>query len=484
MTDEDPIAEAMRDAEEVCDPLEDLVEKSAADQGAAFMPDVLERLAALKKEDRAAFEALRAQLKKVGCRVTALDEAIAEESGESAGRKPTQAEILIGLAQDAELFRADDTGFADIHVNGHRETWPIRSKGFRRWLARRYFEKHGGAPNSEAVQSAINVIEAKAHFDGMEQCVHLRVGGLDGNLYLDLGDQTWRGVEIDAAGWRVIDNPPIRFRRSAAMKPLPVPVAGGSIKRLRAFLNVGSDRDFILAVAWLLAALRDCGPYPVLALAGEQGSTKSTFAAILRALVDPNTSPLRALPREDRDLFIAATNSHVLAYDNVSGLPAWISDTLCRLATGGGFAVRQLYSDQDEVLFDATRPVILGGIEDIVTRPDLADRALFLTLEAIPDERRRTERELWAAFRAELPGILGALLAAVAMGLARLSTTHLNKLPCMADFALWAKACETAFWPAGTFEAAYQDNRDEAVETVIGRERPSPAPRLLRRAFT
>lgn len=110
-------------------------------------------------------------------------------------------------------------------------------------------------------------------------------------------------------------------------------------------------------------------------LAGEQGSAKSTFSAVLRKLLDPNCAPLRALPREDRDLFIAANNGHVLTFDNVSGLPGWISDTLCRLATGDGFAVRQLYTDQDEVLFDAARPVILNGIEDMVTRPDLADRA-------------------------------------------------------------------------------------------------------------
>jgi hypothetical protein len=157
----------------------------------------------------------------------------------------------------------------------------------------------------------------------------------------------------------------------------------------------------------------------------------------------------------------------VLAFDNVSGLPAWISDTLCRLATGGGFAVRQLYTDQDEVLFDAARPVILNGIEDIVTRPDLADRAVFLTLEPIPEERRRPEAELWAAFEAERPRILGVLLDAVVQGLRRLPETRLEKLPRMADFALWATACETALWPAGTFWSAYCGNRDEAVEGVI-----------------
>ena len=189
---------------------------------------------------------------------------------------------------------------------------------------------------------------------------------------------------------------------------------------------------------------------------------------------------MRALPREDRDLFIAASNGHVLAFDNVSGLPAWISDTLCRLATGGGFAVRQLYSDQDEVLFDAARPVILNGIEDIVTRPDLADRAVFLTLEPIPEERRRPEQELWAAFEAERPRILGVLLDAVVEGpQANCRDTRLDKLPRMADFALWATACETALWPAGTFWSAYCGNRDEAVEGVIDADPIAAAVRAL-----
>jgi hypothetical protein len=215
-------------------------------------------------------------------------------------------------------------------------------------------------------------------------------------------------VEIDTAGWRVIGDPPVRFRRAAGMLPIPMPIRGGSATTLRSFLNVRTDADFVLIVAWLLAVLRDCGPYPIIVLSGEQGSAKSTFSALLRALVDPNSAPLRALPREDRDIFIAATNGHVLAFDNISGLPAWISDTLCRLATGGGFAVRQLFTDQDEILFDACRPVILNGIEDIVTRADLADRTIFLTLEPIPEERRQPEQALWAAFGAERPHILGA----------------------------------------------------------------------------
>ena len=229
------VADTVNAAEEVRDPLEGLADRTATDPGAPFTPEVLQRLAALKKENRAAFETLRAQLKKAGCRMAALDEAIAEEAGDSSGRGATQADILIELAQSAQLFHAPDgTGFADLDVNGHRETWPIRAKGFKRWLARRFFDETGGAPSSEALQSALNVIEAKAHFDAPERVVHIRVRGLDGRLYLDLCDKSWRAVEIDVTGWRVIDNPPVRFRRASGMKPLPMPVKGGSIETLPA----------------------------------------------------------------------------------------------------------------------------------------------------------------------------------------------------------------------------------------------------------
>ncbi len=477
--DENPVAAAIDEAEEITDPLDGLIERVAEDPGALFAPEVLERLSAMKKEDRAAFEALRAKLKKAGCRVTTLDKAIKKKSGDG-GRGPTQSDILIDLTDMDKLFHtADGTAFADLDINGHRETWLVRSKGFKEWLERQFYEATHGAPSSEALQSALNVVEAKAHFDAPERPVYIRVGGIDGSLYLDLCDEAWRAIEITTTGWRVVENAPVRFRRAAGMQPLPVPVPGGSVEALRSFLNVKSDTDFVLVVAWALAVLRNQGPYPVIVLTGEQGSAKSTFSAILRSLLDPNTAPLRALPREDRDLFIAANNGHVLAFDNVSGLSVWISDTLCRLATGGGFAMRQLYTDQDEVLFNAARPVILNGIEDIVTRPDLADRAVFLTLEAIPEERRRPEAELWSAFYAERPRILGVLLDAVVHGLKMLPNTTLERLPRMADFALWATACETALWPAGTFLSAYSSNRDEAIENGIEADPVAAAVRAM-----
>lgn len=383
-------------------------------------------------------------------------------------RKKPQADLIIELAASASLFHVPDgAAFADIMVAGHRETWPVNSKGFRNWLARQFLAEHDAAPNSNAMHDAIRALEAKAQFDAPEGRVHIRVAELDGRIYLDLADEQWRAIEISPDGWKVIGVPPVRFRRTRGMMPLPAPEPGGSVAALRSFVNVSADGDFVILVAWLLAAMRGRGPYPLMVIEGEQGAAKSTLARILRLLVDPSSAPLRALPREERDLFITASNSHVIAFDNISTLSGWVSDTLCRLSTGGGFAVRKLYSDDDESLFDAERPAILTGIEDMVTRTDLADRSIVVNLEPIKDDRRMPEEELWRAFQEQRPTILGALCDALAHGLKMLPDIRLDRLPRMADFARWAAACEGALWPAGTFMTAYAENRAEAIEVLV-----------------
>jgi hypothetical protein len=389
-------------------------------------------------------------------------------------QKPTQAEILAEILQTASLFHiADMTTYADVTVDGHRETWAVRSRGFKRWLTNEFCNLTGGqGPSAEALNTTLNAAEAQG-CQGPEHAVFIRVGRTDDAIYLDLCDTAWRAVEIDAKGWRIVDNPPVHFRRTNGMRVLPDPVRGGSIEELRSFLNVrarsetDTDADFILAIAWLLAILKGSGPYPILALAGEQGTAKSFFARVLRAVIDPNTAALRALPRDDRDLFIAAVNSLVIAFDNISNLPFWLSDTLCRLATDAGFATRLLYSDTDEILFDACRPIILNGITDYVTRADLADRSMLVTLEPIAECDRKLERKLWAGFKAAHPRILGALLDAASAGLKNLPNVKFEKLPRMADFAEWAVACEPALWPKGTFMAAHSGNVEEAVEIII-----------------
>jgi hypothetical protein len=380
----------------------------------------------------------------------------------------SSSDVLLNVATAAQLFHASDcTGFADLFIEGHRETWPLRGKHFQAWLRQQYYERIWDAPSPAALNAALNVLEAQAQFDGPQHQVTVRLAEHDGLIYLDLADEFWRCVEIGPNGWRITEDPPVRFRRSAGILPLPLPVRGGSIESLAPFLNLASENDFILVVAWLLGALRACGPYPILAIAGEQGSAKTFLSKLLRALIDPSVAPVRALPRDERELFIAASNGHVLAFDNLSGLPPWLSDTLCRLTSGGAFSTRRLFTDPDEILFAAARPVVLNGIEDIITRPDFADRAILLTLAPIAERHRRPETALWREFERARPHILGALLDAVTHGLHMLPDVRLQRLPRMADFALWATACESAFRPADTFEIAYSSNRRVAIENIV-----------------
>ena len=203
----------------------------------------------------------------------------------------------------------------------------------------------------QALYSALNLLEARAQFDGPERKVHVRVAEHDGRLYLDLADdalacgRNWARRMAGIGARRCVS-----AGRPACCRCRCRNAAGRS-KNSRRSSTFQPKTISCWSVAWLLATLRAGGPYPLLAISGEQGSAKTVSSKMLRALVDPNAAPVRALPREERELMIAANNGHVLAFDNLSGLPPWLSDTLCRLASGGSFAVRQLYTDQDEVLF-------------------------------------------------------------------------------------------------------------------------------------
>lgn len=284
-----------------------------------------------------------------------------------------QAKLLVEIARGTgcELWHTPaGEAYVTIPVEGHWEHWPVGGKSFRRWLASRFYLRTNSVPGSQAQHDALRVLEGMAVYGGGEHSLHVRVAEARGNIYLDLADGGWRAVEVSPEGWRTVERPPVRFHRARAMQSLPVPSTNGTLADLRRLINV-TDEDWPLVIGWLLAAYRPVGPYPVLGLHGEQGSAKSTTARMLRCLVDPNGSPLRSEPKEPRDLMIAASNSWVVALDNLSRIPAWLSDALCRLSTGGGFSTRQLYTDNEEAIFDAQRPVIMTGIEELATRSDL-----------------------------------------------------------------------------------------------------------------
>jgi hypothetical protein len=396
-----------------------------------------------------------------------LDEATAAADGP---KGPSQRDKLISVADDASLWRCPDgVAHATVPVNGHIEHYRVRSQGFREWLiveAGRRFpavvngKSRPGTFGKNALEDALLACEAMATANAVTKDAPLRVAAHGGNWYLDLGRPSWEAVEITPDGWRVIPKSPTPILRTRRTRPLPIPVKGGSLEMLRGMLPLASDDDWRLDVLWLLAALRPSGPYPILALSGEQGTGKSLKAKMLRRLVDPCGDDIMQPPREDRDLIAAAKGNHVLAFDNLSTMPGELADSLCRLATGGDIGGRLLYTNDESAAFAAQRPIIVNGIPDLVTRGDLASRAIFVRL--VPMERRRTEAELQQAFDAAAPGILGALLDVLSQTLAALPTTRLPEDSAafrMADFALLAAAAESALgWPEGSALNAIRNN--------------------------
>ncbi len=392
-------------------------------------------------------------------------------------KKIPQSTILVQMAADVELFHTSEREtFAAPQVVDHVEIVRLQSAAFRQWLSHRFFLQEGHAPSAQAMQDALAVLSGRALFECAERKVYVRTASIGDNLYLDLGGPSWEVVELAPTGWRIVDNPRPAFWRPRGMLPLPMPERGGTLEDLRPFLNVGSEADWQLITGCLLAMFRDTGPFPVLVFHGEQGSAKSTLVRVLRSLVDPVRAPLRSVPRNEQDLSVAARNGWIVALDNVSFVADWLSDAICRLSTGGGWAGRELYTNLEEAVFEGQRPVILNGIEELGSRGDLIDRSVAITLPRINDNHRLTERAFWRQFEVARPGILGALLDIVCAGLKNLPSVHLDRLPRMADFSLWATACEPATGWTLPFIRVYEGNRADANTQVL---ESSPVARFL-----
>ena len=384
-------------------------------------------------------------------------------------RRIPQRDLFMALIKDCVLWHGPDyEGFITVPVNHHRENWPIRSQAFRRWLAVRAYEAYGVAPGGQALEDVIRVLEARAVSEGAQQTPWRRVGARDGKLYIDLADARWRAVEIKPNGRELLEAHDLPFVRSPRMRELCSPLGGSSIDVFRPFANVASDDDFILVVAWLVASFRERGPYPVLVLNGEQGSGKSSFMRRCRSLLDPSSPPIQGPPKDEQGLIVTAQNSHLIALDNLSHISPELSDGLCRLSTGGGFAVRALHTDKDENVFDGARPIAVNGIPSLADRPDLNERAIVVRLATIPEDKRRPEDELDAEWEEARPLVLGAIFAALSTALRKIGKTRLARSGRMADFEKWMTAAETGLgWEPGTFSQAYSSNRKDSADAAF-----------------
>ena len=384
---------------------------------------------------------------------------------------------LFDLVESFEFF-CNDKGepYVIFDDDGHTECQRVDSSYFRGFLSDTYYNSHQDSLPPETIKSVLEILATRARKKDPRE-VFVRFGWKDDKVYLDLCDRAWRVVEIDDQGYRVLDKSPVPFRRDNLMQPLPEPKPGGSIAELFECVNAQSAGDRIGYVSWLLSPFHQHGDLPILSVVGVHGSGKSQTVETLKRLTDDSGVVLSAKPKNEDDLAIAMKNSAVAAFDNLSGLPEWLSDALCRVSSGAGFRKRELYENDQEVAFCERRSIIVNGIDDIATRADLADRAIHVQLEAL--KKRELERDLESRFQERWASILGALLDVVSHGLKCLGETKADPNIRMADFARWVMACEGALvglalhvgehgetysWRIGSFREFYVQNRQEAVE--------------------
>jgi hypothetical protein len=450
--------------------------RSKDDPNAYLSSEAVAAFTAIRDAAPLEYERLRTDLKQANrlIRVCALD-GFTRAAGNADSGSDSMATRLADLASEqCELWHdADGSAFAsldrDHQGSAHREHWRIdsNSRGFQEWLAWLCHTELGGAPASEVIKAASNVLAGKAKFDGGEYTPSMRVARDESGYWLDLCDDHWRAVLVTATGWRIVEQSAPRFIRTKAMRLLPCPVSGGNLSDLWPLLNI-PEADHPLILAWMLECLRSDTPFPVLELLGEQGAAKSTTQKTVRGFIDPNKVMLRGRPKGVEDVFVAAGANHLISLENLSGITPEISDGLCTIATGGGAAGRQLYTNGEEHIIEAHNPVMLNGIGAVVTRPDLLDRTIAICLPTI--QVRMTEGEHANRLQGCASGIMGALMTLFADTLAALPDVRIpeTQRPRMADFALLGEAMHRALGnEAGEWLALYVRHRQDAIRRTV-----------------
>ncbi|TSE29337.1 PriCT-2 domain-containing protein [Tepidimonas taiwanensis] len=451
-----------------------LLELARAGDPAAFWRacrgSTLDALRDLRDRDPGGYQALRVELKaacpKIG--VTALDKLLRSE--EADGAPQSQATTLAELAAERCTLWHDPDGeaFASFAGSaGEVQHWRIDSTGFRDWLAHLAFTELGAAPGSEALKAATTALSGKAKFEGEEHTPALRVAKTDEGYWLDIGDPRWRAILLTPGGWRIVEHPPVRFLRSKATRAMPEPAARGDVGLLWNLVNV-PEADRLLVLAWLLECWRADTPYAVLELSGEQGAAKSTAQRILRGFVDPSDVPLRGRPKTTEDLYVAAANAHLLSFENLSTLSADQSDAMCAISTGAGFAARRLYTDSEEAVLKAHRPIAVNGINPVITRPDLLDRAVCIHLPRLA--QRRTDEQIREATERDAPTIFAGLLDLFCNALRVLPEVKRESwaLPRLADFAQLGEAIARVLGhKPGHFLELYAGHRRQSIQRTI-----------------
>ncbi|MEX1000308.1 MAG: hypothetical protein WD000_10200 [Thermodesulfobacteriota bacterium] len=376
---------------------------------------------------------------------------------------------IVKKREDVVVFR-DSHGdpFVAFEVNGIRQIWPCRGKQFKQWLSFLYWDTYKVALPAEARVSVIGTLEGFASFENEVKNLQCRNAWLNDGLWYDLTNDRWQAIKVTSTGWSLIDKPPILFRRYIHNRAQVVPISGGDVRLLLKYLNISDTEQQLLMLVHIICALIPDFPHPIILIHGPQGSTKTTFSKIERRVIDPSVMEVSSIPKNHKELIQIIAHNAFLFFDNVSYISDAVSDLLCKAITGSSFPKRELYSDDDDVIYTFRRCLGINGINMVAMRPDLLERSIILGLDRIEPENRKQEKELMAEFENDLPHILGGIFDVLVKALALKPTVQQPALPRMADFALWGCAIAEALGATQQeFLDAYNTNIELQTDTVI-----------------
>ena len=401
---------------------------------------------------------------------------MAEEKGiKRPDRKLNKTAVISELLTGCEIFTGSNgIVYAKFQRDGHEEIANIRSAIFSGYLQSKFYAQTGSTVSESTCKQILNIAAYQA--SNQVAPIYLRTGGNNSDFYLDLCNSERSVVHVTAKGWEIVSNPPVAFNRTKGMKELPTPIQPNGMKEINAaiseFFNLANiaPEDRILALAWILSAYRPDGPFPVLTCFAEAGSAKTSTAKAFKRLISPYTTDVRSSPKSTDDMYVAAMNDWVIAYDNLSSISAEVSNTLCTIATGGGTGSRQLYEDAEESIKIACTPQIIAGVSSVVNAGDLASRIVSINLPTIPKEKRLTEEQWLSTFNEAQPRILGALLSLSSLVIANTHLASKENLPRMADFAVLGRTLDIIFKIVGSdnsFDSRMTGNQYETDQHAI-----------------
>lgn len=403
-----------------------------------------------------------------GDELRSVFDSIKEDEAKKEKKKGTVAlQIVEKIEEESIVFFHDQNkeGFAATNGDG-REILKIRSRAFKQYLARLVYENLKRVVSANTLSDVVQMLEGKAIFDGSQHDLYARIVKQENNVWYDLGDGP--AVYICESGWSISETPPILFRRYPHQRLQIKPQPGGNLKDLINFINLSTENQKLLFLVYTVAAFIPDFPHPILVLYGPQGAGKSTPQRLLKCLIDPSAIKTLSSPDNIREFVQLASHHYFLFLDNLSSLPGWLSDALARACTGDGFTKRELFSDDDDIIYSFQRTICLNGINLVIGRADLLDRCILLPLERIPKDKRRKEKDFWDEFEAKRPYFLGAIFDAVAGALKEYPNVCLDSYPRMADFSAWGVAIAKVLgYTQKEFLTAYWENVGQQNEAAL-----------------